>query len=187
MVDGERIDGGDATAGVISDLGRPWGVVDSTLRRLPVEASMKADPPKGAPRPIRIQESNYASNVRLSRRSRCSVVHSLRMVSGVQWPREFSRTEPASVRVVLLSRGCAPTGPSLGPSVGAPMKPSVHSATVPRTMRRVGSTRSLRASWGLSQRLPRWHAFDGLRSPALRNYTPTPARGPSDRSTVCTP
>jgi len=32
MADGNLMGGGDATAGVISNLGRPCGVVDSTLR-----------------------------------------------------------------------------------------------------------------------------------------------------------
>jgi hypothetical protein len=41
-----------------------------------------------------------------------------------------------------------------------------------RTGQRVRLARSLRSSWGLSRRLPRWHAFDGRQSRALPRVTP---------------
>lgn len=43
---------------------------------------------------------------------------------------------------------------------------------VGRTEGGVRSVRSLQSNWGLSQRLPRWCAFDGRQSRALRKYTP---------------
>jgi hypothetical protein len=40
-----------------------------------------------------------------------------------------------------------------------------------RTKGRVRSAESLQSNWGLSRRLPRWCAFDGRQSRALRKYT----------------